>query len=92
LKWTPYFVKVFSPDSIDTGPLKKPELLKTIINYYSCIPTQCIMIGDSEEDWVAGKMCGINTGLVNWGYGNINNSTLVADFWFNTADQILELI
>jgi phosphoglycolate phosphatase len=92
LNWTPFFAETFSPDSINPTPLKKPELLKTIINRYSCVPSQCIMIGDSEEDWVAGQTCGIKTGLVSWGYGNPNKSKLATDFWFDTAEQILELL
>lgn len=46
---------------------RKPEVLRMLLDEMQ--PEKCMMVGDKEGDIIAGKLCGIPTVAVTYGYG-----------------------
>lgn len=49
--------------------LRKPELLRRVIDGLGASPKDCTMIGDTKSDFEAAEKCGIASIAVTWGYG-----------------------
>lgn len=61
-----YFRIILGGDSLD---LKKPDPypLLYVAQQFNIAPRQCLMVGDSEKDIIAGKAAGMNTCAVTYG-------------------------
>jgi phosphoglycolate phosphatase len=51
------------------GVLRKPQLLRLIMNERGIRPEECVMVGDTINDFEAAKANGIKSVGVSWGYG-----------------------
>jgi phosphoglycolate phosphatase len=64
-----YFSRAYGPDM--TGRLdNKVELLASVLKRLGAEPSHSIMIGDREQDIMAGRHNGTMTIAVTWGYGS----------------------
>ncbi|MDX2360253.1 MAG: HAD hydrolase-like protein [Crocinitomicaceae bacterium] len=70
-------------------PFDKGKLILSV----KCNPQEAIMIGDKQEDIVAGRDTGIITAAVTYGYGK-ESELLNAnpDFVFHTTEQLSEFL
>lgn len=67
--------------------LRKPELLKRVIERLGADLKDCTMIGDTKSDFEAAEKCGIASIGVTWGYGTseeLKRATRIA----STAQEI----
>ena len=70
LGWTKRFRKVSTPDDLGTEELKtKTKLIKHFLAQTGLQPSQCIYIGDRDEDGVAAAQNTVPFLKVGWGYG-----------------------
>jgi len=51
------------------GRMRKPELLRYVIETLKAPPEECVMVGDTVSDFEAAKRNGIASVAVGWGYG-----------------------
>lgn len=56
-------------DDPQIGKLKKPELLKLVIGKLGAAPDECVMVGDTANDFRAAEFNSIDSVAVAWGYG-----------------------
>lgn len=77
--WTPLFDGVYAIDKFVTAPFSnKATMIRALIQAESIEKSYAIYVGDRIEDHEASAANGIDTILVNWGYGNFQNNP-VAD-------------
>ena len=71
--WQELFDKIFAGDMYKDDPaigkLRKPELLARVIEYYGAKKEECVLVGDTINDFEAAAKCGIKSIGVTWGYG-----------------------
>lgn len=85
---------MFTPDIISPEYLlSKPDLVGLAFRQ-SCtpLPSQVLMVGDTEIDILSGKQHALSTCGVTWGYGRpgkLGNAN--PDFIVHTADELLKL-
>jgi phosphoglycolate phosphatase len=73
--WTPLFDGVYAIDKFVTAPfLNKATMIGALIQAESIEKAHAIYVGDRIEDHEASAANGIDTILVNWGYGNFQNN------------------
>ena len=51
------------------GKLRKPELLALVMRELGAAPKDCVMVGDTVNDFEAAKANGVRSIGVSWGYG-----------------------
>ena len=51
------------------GKMRKPELLRRIIEFYGATPADCALVGDTANDFEAARANGVTSVGVAWGYG-----------------------
>ena len=51
------------------GKLRKPELLALVMRDLGAAPKDCVMVGDTVNDFEAAKANGVRSIGVSWGYG-----------------------
>jgi len=56
-------------DNPSIGVLRKPELLARIMAEQGAKPEECVMVGDTCNDFEAAQKNGIASVAVSWGYG-----------------------
>ena len=84
-----YFKFVYGGDSFDEKkPSAKPLL--NIINSLSVIPDNSFMIGDSDNDVLAGAAAGMKTIYCSYGYSPLKKST--SDYIVDNPLDILNFI
>jgi len=75
----------------DTAPRPKPhpEPVLLLCQRMRLQPAQCLLIGDSNNDMLAGQQAGVATALAHWGYIPRHENTLQwrADFRFATTHE-----
>ena len=64
----------------DTLPEKKPSALPVLeaIRAVEVLPSEAVMVGDTEADLKAGRLAGVKRGLALWGYVKVQEE--VPDF------------
>lgn len=71
--WDRVFEKIYTGDMHKDDPaigkMRKPELLKFILAELGAKPGDCVMVGDTINDFEAAQMNGIPSVAVTWGYG-----------------------
>jgi phosphoglycolate phosphatase len=70
--WGDVFDGVYAGDmhkDDEIGVLRKPQLLRLIMNERGIRPEECVMVGDTINDFEAAKANGIKSIGVSWGYG-----------------------
>lgn len=70
------------------GKLRKPQLLALIMREHNLTREECIMVGDTINDFEAAKANGIESIGVTWGYGTeeeLSHATRIA----HTAEEIM---
>ena len=76
--WDQVFDGVYAGDMfVPSGGerLRKPELLKRIMASYGAQPEDCVLIGDTANDFEAAKANGVLALGVAWGYGRQDELT-----------------
>ena len=71
--WDQVFEKLYTgdmhKDDPSIGKMRKPELLKFILAELGAKPEDCVMVGDTINDFEAAQKNGIPSVAVTWGYG-----------------------
>ena len=70
--WTAVFEKLYTGDMFFATrglKMRKPELLKFIMDEIGAAPGDCVMVGDTINDFEAARLNGIDAVAVAWGYG-----------------------
>ena len=70
--WGDVFDGVYAGDmhkDDDIGVLRKPQLLQLIMRERGIGPEECVMVGDTINDFEAAQVNGIRSIGVSWGYG-----------------------
>ncbi len=84
-----YFTFVYGGDSFDEKkPSSKPLL--NIANHLNILPENSFMVGDSDNDVIAGITAGMNTIYCSYGYAPLKKSK--ANYTVNTPLEILNFI
>ncbi|MEM3486109.1 MAG: HAD-IIIA family hydrolase [Candidatus Methanomethyliaceae archaeon] len=70
-----------------------PEAIEMILHHFSLAPQYALMVGDKQEDILAGKAAGTFTCGVTYGYGSPEEiSNAKPDFIIDEAIDLLELL
>lgn len=70
--WTDVFEKLYTGDMFFAArgvKMRKPELLKFILDEIGASPADCVMVGDTINDFEAARANNIDSIAVAWGYG-----------------------
>ena len=85
-----YFDGMFCTDILPGQMFHKAELLKVALKVTGASPDECVMIGDTELDVLAGKEAGMRTIAVSWGYGSAASlQASKPDFIAGNSDEFL---
>jgi len=85
----PFFAVVLGGDSV---PHKKPAPILRAASALEVQPTECAVVGDTENDVVAGKTAGARTIGVTWGYGTrARLEAAGVDYLIETPDALAPL-
>lgn len=85
-----FFDMVLGSDS--TSEKKpSPEPIKKVLNNLKVIPEDAVIVGDSDNDILAGKRAGIKTVAVTYGY-RTREDLKGADFLIDKMDELIALI
>lgn len=67
--WADVFSSVFTPDMLSLDqPTNKTALISMFLRQQSVKPSDCIYVGDRQEDKLAAEQNGVRFMLVGWGY------------------------
>ena len=69
--WDSLFDGVWSFDSIPGVKCRKPDLLARLLSEKGISPSDSVMVGDTKGDIDAGRVNGMHTVGVAWGYGSM---------------------
>ncbi len=71
--WMEVFEKLYTGDMHKDNPaigkMRKPELLAFIMRELGARPEECVMVGDTINDFEAAEKNGLESVAVAWGYG-----------------------
>ena len=70
--WDQVFEKLYTGDMFLATrgvKMRKPELLRFILDELGAAPADCVMVGDTINDFEAARQNGIDAIAVAWGYG-----------------------
>ncbi|MCI5779877.1 MAG: HAD hydrolase-like protein [Lentisphaeria bacterium] len=85
---------LFTPDAVSPEtPLTKTELVGIALRV-SCapLPSRILMVGDTEIDIRSGRVHGLTTCAVTWGYGNAEKlAAAEPDFLIHAPDELRRL-
>jgi phosphoglycolate phosphatase len=71
LGWSRKFIYADSLDSQTPAALTKTELLARLLSRSGWHPSQCLYVGDREEDYTAAQANCISFAHAQWGYGQL---------------------
>lgn len=66
--WDAIFDGIFAGDMREPK-VRKPELLRRVMSGYGAEPGQCVLVGDTSNDFEAAAANGVRAVAVAWGYG-----------------------
>ena len=70
--WTSIFDEIYAIDKYKESPfMDKASMIEALMRTKSIKQEHAIYVGDRIEDFEASSANGLNTILVNWGYGNL---------------------
>ena len=76
--WDGVFEKLYSGDMHDSNPdigrMNKTRLISFVMREISASPQECVMIGDTLNDFAAALGNGVDSVAVGWGYGSAGDS------------------
>ena len=86
-----YFSAVYGGNSFET---KKPDPLgaQTILREFCAIPTEAILIGDSEVDIQTARNAGTLAAAVNYGFGTHDRVAHPADVYLDRLSDLVPLL
>lgn len=64
---SPYFREVIGPESAE-HPKPKPDMLRFVMERCQCAADRTLIVGDTDNDMLAGRAAGVTTVFVTWGY------------------------
>ena len=71
--WDKVFEKIYTgdmhKDAPDIGKMRKPQLLAFILKELGANSHDCVMVGDTRNDFTAARETDIDSIAVAWGYG-----------------------
>ncbi len=90
-----FFRRLYSADMLmpEKPRMSKKETLLFALEENNLTPSECVMIGDTEGDIIAGRAAGMKTVAVTWGYaeaGELEKSN--PDFTVNTMAELQALL
>lgn len=90
--WDKVFEKLYAGDMYDSDPtigrMNKTQLLAFAMREIGANQSECIMVGDTINDFTAAKANGIFSIGVKWGYG-CEDDLLKADKTISSAKELL---
>lgn len=93
--WNDVFEKIYTSDmhkdDPSIGKLRKPQLLALVMRELGAAPEECVMIGDTVNDFEAAKANGIESVAVRWGYGTPSECDQ-ATFSVSDAEGLSDLL
>jgi phosphoglycolate phosphatase len=86
-----YFSAVYGGNSFKT---KKPDPLgaQTILREFCAVPTEAILIGDSEVDIQTARNAGTLAAAVNYGFGTHDRAAHPADVYLDRLTDLVPLL
>lgn len=92
LKIRNHFVDVVCPDSIIPSFPSKSDAMVCLIAKHGLDHERTLSVGDTNEDKVAAKTCGIRFVAASYGYGHFEEDSASVDFKMNTIPDLLEIV
>ena len=92
--WERVFDGIYSGDMHRNDPiglLKKPALMRLVMEELGAAASGCVMVGDTHLDFEAAKANGVKSVAVAWGYGKPAELAL-AEVRVGSAAELLEAI
>ena len=90
--WNQVFEKIYTGDMHKSDPsigrMRKPQLLKFILDELHADPKDCVMVGDTLNDFAAARENAIDSIAVTWGYGTADELS-AADRIVSAPSEIL---
>lgn len=84
----PYFKHVQGTDGFPCKPA--PDVIFRGMEALNVQPSDCLMVGDSASDIIAGKAAGVKTCVVRYGYGNLEEiAKLEPDYWISDLRELV---
>ena len=84
----PHFNHVQGTDGFPSKPA--PDVILRGIEALAARPEECLMVGDSTSDIVAGKRAGVKTCVVRYGYGDPEElARLKPDYWVSDLRELI---
>lgn len=86
-----YFRSVYGGNSFET---KKPDPLgaKKILEELNAVPTETLMVGDSEVDVQTARNAGTLAAAVNYGFGTHDRVAYPADIYLDRLTDLMSLL
>ena len=85
----PYFDHVQGTDGFPCKPA--PDVILASLAALGARPEECLFVGDSAADMEAGKLAGVKTCAVRYGYGKPEDlARFEPDFWVNDLREMAE--
>ncbi len=69
-----YFDIIYGGDN--NNKLTKQDIILKCVDYLSCEPSECVMIGDTKSDGIAAKNLGLDFIAVTYGFGFKNKNDI----------------
>ena len=66
--WDQVFDGIYAGD-MTTPKVRKPELLRRVLAHYGAAPADCVLVGDTANDFEAAAANGVRSLAIAWGYG-----------------------
>ena len=92
--WSDVFEKLYTGDMHDADPaigrMNKTDLIKFVLGEQKLAAADCVMVGDTINDFVAARANGVESVAVAWGYGETGDLQL-ADRLVNRPEELLAL-
>lgn len=82
--WDKVFEKLYTGDMYG---VKKPELIAIVLAEQSLAAADCLMVGDTSNDFAAARQNGVRSAGVRWGYGK-PEELAQADFTVDNPKEI----
>lgn len=93
--WNDVFEKLYAGDMHDADPaigrMNKTRLIEFVMNEIGAAPGECVMIGDTVNDFAAAAANGVASIGVKWGYGG-EGDLAKADRTVASAGELLDML
>jgi phosphoglycolate phosphatase len=86
------FVDVLCPDSATPAFPLKSAAIACLITKHGLDHEKILSIGDTNEDEVAAKTCGVRFAAASYGYGIIQEEMALKNFRINKISDLLEIV